>query len=351
METTQQVLHKEVAEGNTPAVSYIFFNNQSVLYEHYEGHADVRNNVQLTPEHTFNGFSVTKTFTALAVLQLEERGLLHLQDPVKKYLPDFPYDTDITIQQLLNHTAGLPNPIPLKWIHLAEEHDTFNRDAYFEPVFRKNNKLKSTPGEEFNYSNLGYIILGQVIEKVSAERYEDYITYNILNKVATPSVLSFTINPELQAKGYQKKYSFMNFMLNFLLDKKQFMGPSEKRWKPFRFTYMNGAAYGGLIVNARGMAEYGQAILNNDLIGGESRIKYFTENRTLDGKLTGMSLSWFTGSLNGHRYYHHAGGGGGYYVEFRLYPDVNCGSVVIFNRSGMTDERLLDKADAGFIGR
>lgn len=64
-----------------------------------------------------------------------------------------------------------------------------------------------------------------------------------------------------------------------------------------------------------------------------------------------MALSWFTGTIEGHAYYCHAGGGGGYYVELRVYRDLGVGSVILYNRSGMTDERILNRADTFFIAK
>ena len=71
----------------------------------------------------------------------------------------------------------------------------------------------------------------------------------------------------------------------------------------------------------------------------------FTENHTTNNKATGMCLSWFSGQLNGIKYFTHAGGGGGYYCEIRIYPENGIGSVCFFNRTGMSDERFLDKVD------
>jgi hypothetical protein len=84
---------------------------------------------------------------------------------------------------------------------------------------------------------------------------------------------------------------------------------------------------------------------NDLLLSEDSKKKLFTENYTIDGKPTGMCLSWFSGQLHGNRYYAHAGGGGGFYCEIRIYPDKELGSVIFFNRTGMSDERFLDKAD------
>ncbi len=99
-------------------------------------------------------------------MQLEEKGRLKIDEPVKQYLPDFPYSSDITIKQLLTHSAGIPNPIPLSWIHLVSEHHSFHRDDFFKPIFDKRNKTKFRPNEKFAYSNLGYVLLGQIIEKL-----------------------------------------------------------------------------------------------------------------------------------------------------------------------------------------
>ncbi|MFD2513258.1 hypothetical protein ACFSRY_05225 [Pontibacter locisalis] len=75
----------------------------------------------------------------------------------------------------------------------------------------------------------------------------------------------------------------------------------------------------------------------------------FTETKNASGKPTGICLSWFSGTLNRVRYYNHAGGGGGYYVEMRLYPEEGLGTLVLFNRSGLRDERFLDKVDTLFF--
>lgn len=75
----------------------------------------------------------------------------------------------------------------------------------------------------------------------------------------------------------------------------------------------------------------------------------FTENRTLNGKSTGICLSWFKGDLKGMKYFAHAGGGGGYYCEIRIYPDLGIGSTIFFNRTGMSDQRFLDKIDRLYL--
>lgn len=114
---------------------------------------------------------------------------------------------------------------------------------------------------------------------------------------------------------------------------------------------MNGASYGGLIGTPCAFVKYIQQLLKPDglLLSADARKTLFTENYTNNGKPTGMCLSWFCGQLKGNRYFAHAGGGGGYYCEIRIYPDNESGSVIFFNRTGMADERFLDRVDAFYF--
>ena len=350
MKEIDSTLRNLVEKNRTPSVQYAVFNRDSMIHHSVAGFANISKRIGISESTTYNWFSVTKTFTALAVLQLAEQEKLGIDQPVKKYLPDFPYNEDITIKQLLSHTAGVPNPIPLRWTHLADEHASFNRDDYFRQVFEKNKKTKSGPGEKFAYSNLGYVILGSTIEKVSGLTYEDYVRKNIIRYLNIKDhKLDFTIYvPDNQATGYHKKWSLSNTMLGLLIDRSKFMGKTEGKWTSFMPGYVNGTSYGGLIGTAGAFVNYIRELLKPDcrLITNESRNMMFTETMTHGGKPTGMCLSWFTGRLNGNQYFAHAGGGGGYYCEIRIYRELGIGSMIVFNRTGMKDDRFLDKVDA-----
>ena len=352
MKNINEYLKSEVENKKSPSIQYAFFDLDSSIYEFSYGLRDISSEDQVNQLTTYNIFSVTKTITALAVLQLAESGRIGLKQPVRSYLPDFKYyDENITVEQLLTHTAGLPNPLPLKWIHLAEEHDHFKRDAFFEKIFRENSKMAFAPGTKFKYSNLGYVILGRLIEKVSRATYEDYVKQHILQPLKIdPATLGFTINPGLHAKGYHKYWSVSNAALGFLIDKGKFMEPKVGGWKPFRNFYVNGTPYGGMTGSRVGLMKYGQALLKkNSVLISEEYKNILLREYVIGNKPTGMSMSWFTGDLKGNRYLAHAGGGGGYYVELRIYPDLGVGSVIMLNRTGMSDERMLDKTDSFFI--
>ena len=233
------------------------------------------------------------------------------------------------------------------------EHRGFDRDGFFQRIFRKHNLVKAKPNEKFAYSNLGYVLLGQLIERVSGQRYEEYIRENIFQPLAIlPGELGFEIaDAARHAKGYHKRFSFSYLLLGFFLDKAKYLRRTEGRWKAFEDFYVNGISYGGLIGTADAFVKYIRDLLRDDgrLLSADSKEMLFSENRTRTGKATGMCLSWFKGLLKGNRYFAHAGGGGGYYCELRIYPDLGLGSVVMFNRTGMTDKRFLSKLDTCFI--
>ena len=352
MHAVDQILHRHINEQDMPSVQYYIFSMDQLIHHFSEGFADIKNKKPTHARITYHAFSVTKTFTALAVMQLVEKKMLQLEDAVKKYLPEFPYDPATNVKQLLTHSAGIPNPIPLKWIHPVEEHGAFNRDSFFNQVFAKNKQTQFKPNEKFAYSNLGYILLGQLIEKISGLSYEQYITDNIINKAGLGDKLGFTIgNISEHAKGYHKRFTFSNLLLGFLINKSKFMGKPEGKWIPFNHYYVNGVSYGGLIGTPDAFVKYLQALLKPDglLISDDLKQLLFTENYSRNGNATGMCLSWYCGQLKGEKFYCHAGGGGGYYCELRLYPGAGIGSVVMLNRTGMTDVRFLDKLDTYFI--
>lgn len=353
MNEIDTLLKKEVGTSKTPSVQYLLFDQHRILHQFHFGFAHIDTQTKVDAQTTYHAYSVTKTFTALSILQLAEQKKLDIEQPVSTYLPDFPYPSDITVRHLLTHTAGIPNPIPLSWIHLAGEHASFDRNLFFTHVLARNKKIKSKPNEKYLYSNLGYVLLGWIIENVSGLTYEEYITNHIIRKLEVqPGTIGFEItDTSKHATGYHKQTSFTNLLLGFFLNKRKYMDKAQGKWKPFKNFYVNGTPYGGLMGTPGAFATYIRELLKpgGSLLSDTYKKMLFTQNHTNDGKATGMCLSWFTGTLNGRRYFTHAGGGGGYYCEIRVYQDAGLGSVIFFNRTGMSDERFLDKVDRYYL--
>jgi D-alanyl-D-alanine carboxypeptidase len=344
----EALLRDEVSSRRTPAVQYRHFTVDSVLVACDHGLADVARGARAGAATTFHGFSVTKTVTALAVLQLVDRGLVDLDAPVAGYLQDSPYGPEITVRHLLAHSAGLPNPMPVRWTHLVSAADAFDADRFFDALLVRHSRAKSPPNRRYAYSNLGYVLLGRIIERVNGVGYEEYVRMNILEPMGlSPAELGFVLDPARHATGYHRRRSFSRLLLPLLMDTRTYLKPAQSGWQPFEPFYVNGAAYGGLVGTADGFTRYLQSLLDpaTGLISDESRRLLFTGHVLSDGERSGMALSWHLGDLDGHRYATHAGGGGGFYAEIRIYPDLQRGSVLLFNRSGFSDARFLDRVD------
>ena len=124
--TTNTITQRDVrqvldhyAGSRFPGIQYTVVDSDRILFEYVGGWADIQNRREMTPETTLMAYSMTKTFTAVAVLQLVEQGNLGLNDQIDRYLQT-PYGGHhISIRQLLDHTSGIRNPIPLRWVHLA----------------------------------------------------------------------------------------------------------------------------------------------------------------------------------------------------------------------------------------
>jgi len=148
-----------------------------VLFSKGYGSANLEWQIANTPTTKFRLGSVTKQFTAAAILLLEERGKLKIDDPVKMYMPDAPAAWDmVTIRHVLTHTAGIPNFTDFP--DFAKLKPFPQSPEQLVALFR-DKPLEFAPGEKWNYSNSGYVLLGYLIEKVSGQSYERFIQENI----------------------------------------------------------------------------------------------------------------------------------------------------------------------------
>lgn len=330
-----------------PGYHYIFFNQDSVLFEEISGLQNIENNIPLDSQTSFNAFSTSKTFTAVAIMQLIEKSKVELEDTVTKYIPEYRFSQPVSIKNLLCHDSGIANPIPLKWTHSKDKHNSFNYKEFCDSVILKHLKLKRSPGLKHAYSNLNYLVLGRIIEVVSGKNYHNYIKDFILNPIANKEFMGFELPESNHATGYHKNSWFQNILLDLLLDREKLMYKVNSSWNGFYPFYVNGSAYGGIFSTPKGMMNFCRALLSNSnpLLSQKSIQLMLTEQKTSKGVATQMCLGWFKGQLNEHYYYCHAGGGGGYYTEIRLYPSLGKGSVIMMNSSAMKDKRILDKLD------
>jgi D-alanyl-D-alanine carboxypeptidase len=294
---------------------------------------------------------MTKTFTAAAVLQLAEQGKLRLDDPIGRYVPDVPYDKAITIRQLLTHTGGIPNPIPLRWVHPAED-TQFDDDAAYAHVLKDNPNLASQPGTKFAYSNIGYWILGKIVEKACGQDYRTYMRIHILKPLGMDAPgTDFVIHDfSTRAKGYLPTWSLTNLLLRFFADPGVF-DANEGRWWTLKDLYVNGVGYSGLVGTARTASLFLQDQLQAEsvLFDRDTKQLFYTQQTLTDGTPIPMTPGWHIGQLQGITFYYKDGGGGGFRSEMRIYPDRGIASVIIGNNADFDPGRISSDLDGVFL--
>jgi CubicO group peptidase (beta-lactamase class C family) len=175
-EPVRSYLDALISNSKAPGIQYLALTASTVLCQYACGLADITGNVPMKPNTTLMAYSMSKTITAVAVLQLVEAHQVRLEDAIDRYVAGNPYGSSITISHLLSHTPGVPNPIPLRWVHSAESHARFDEDEALSAVLLKYPVLSFRPGTRFQYSNLDYWLLGKLVERVSGERFASYVT-------------------------------------------------------------------------------------------------------------------------------------------------------------------------------
>ena len=351
-DTTTSALNQYV-RSEVPGLQYIAVTADQVLCEYAGGWADIQGQKVMTLDTTLMAYSMTKTFTAVAILQLAEQRKLSLDDVIDRYFVNTAYHGHgITLRQLLNHTSGVPNPIPLRWVHLAAEDSSFNEAEALATVLRENPDLAFEPGRKFSYSNIGYWLLGKVVEQVTGQSYPAYIRKNIFQPLRLlAQEMDFLIPDESRhANGYLKKYSLMNLVKGFVVDNK-FLGSYEGRWLRFNSHYLNGPAFGGLIGTARGFSRFLQDQLRADsaLFGPETKRLLETQQTDGAGRPIQMTPGWHLGETHGVAYFFKEGGGGGFHSEMRIYPAKGVATVAMANSTGFHSTRLLNRVDRTFL--
>lgn len=204
--TTDALAAKEVDEclkqNQFQGAVLIAKGGRSIFSKGY-GFANVEHKILNTAQTVFRIGSITKEFTAVAILQLEEKEKLRTSDPIAKYLSDYPHGDIITIHHLLSHTSGIRSITDFPNLSDIQRHPSTPERVI---SFFKNLALNFEPGEDCDYSDSGYIILGAIIEIVSNQSYENYIQANILNPLKMNSTFyenSYSIIPQ-RASGYRK---------------------------------------------------------------------------------------------------------------------------------------------------
>lgn len=148
-----------------------------IVYQKSFGYANFKGKIPLAKDSVFNIASISKQFTAAAVMLAVERGLLGLDDSLSKYFPELPYE-GVTLRQMLTHTSGLPEQNELLFKYWSADSFVTNRDVV-EFLIKYKPAAAFEPGEAFKYCNTNYSLLAMVVEKVTKQKFEDFVAKNI----------------------------------------------------------------------------------------------------------------------------------------------------------------------------
>ena len=333
------------ATANAPAIVYGSVSRDGTTFVRAAGWADLRDGRAVLETTAFAWFSITKVFTATAVMQLAESGRVDLDVPVCRYLPESSLSRDgreATVRQLLSHSTGLANPIPITWIHPAGEPSP-DLDSLVDRLVGVAPNLEFEPGQKSSYSNLGYLLLGQIIERTSGEHYEDYVKRHLLEPLRAEAT-GFAWS-EGAATGYQRRWSPTGLAARWMLDARFFGESSDGYWalRPF---IVDGPPYGGLQGPVRDLLRLGQMVLaggkaeRGHVLGEASLRSMLSPASDSKGRALGVGLGWHIGREDGHDFAYHLGGGGGYRSEIRVYPDLGYAVAVLANETSFPTESL-----------
>ena len=196
--------------------SLLVAKNGKVLYDNHVGYADFKKKELLNEASVFQLASVSKQFTAAAIMLLYERNQIQLTDTVNKYFPDFPYE-NITIKNLLNHTSGLPRYF---WVAEHEWHQEKAPTNSEMMAFLESSKAQRyfKPGRNFDYSNTGYFVLASIVEKVSGSSFSAFVKKNIFDPLEMNDSFVFSSENdntiENQLDGYRLYRGWRHLKIN-----------------------------------------------------------------------------------------------------------------------------------------
>ena len=278
----------EMKKRHIPGVALGVLRDGKLIKAKGYGLASMEPDRLVTPETAFVLTSLTKQFTAAGIMLLVQDGRLGLDDRISKYLAEVPDSwSAITVKHLLTHTSGLTTRL---WYGTEEERwSVFNEPPDFEP------------GERWEYSDLGYVLLGVIIEKVSGKPYREFLADRIfvpLDMTATATVGNYATRYRLRDGELRRR---------------------KGSWPP---------AEGGIISNVVDLAKWEAALLAETILERSSLDQMWTPMQLNDGSYHGYGFGWHLGDVRGHRTIRHGGGAGHYY--FRL-PDEKLTVIVLTN--------------------
>ena len=299
-------------KSSEPGAAALVARKGRILYAKAFGMANMELGVPMQVGSVFKIGSITKQFTAVAILQLVEKGKIHLEDEITKFIPDYPTrGTRITIEHLLTHTSGIRNYATIR--------DTTGRGALdFTPRemvdYFKNEPMRFEPGTKWEYSNSGYVLLGAILEQVTGKSYGDYLEENIFKPVGMSHSYyagdkGLVMN---RADGYAKN------------DRGFVHVPYLSMTQPY--------AAGSILSTVEDLFRWNRALLSGRLVGKEMLAKAWSRYKLADGTETNYGYGWRLGFIQESPSLWHGGLINGF-ITMALYLPTEDVFVAVFSNS------------------
>ncbi len=298
-------------ERDEPGVAVIVVERGAVVFRKGYGMANMEMSVPIRPNMVFRIGSVTKVFTATAVMILVERGLISLDGEISRYLPEYPmHGETITVRHLLTHTSGITNLFRTEEYNRLMKEDCFrliNDEVDLSEMLNtfKDYELEFMPGEKYRYNNSGYFLLGQMIETVSAMKYQEFLRENIFEPL------------DMKDTRYYDNINIVpKRVLDYLQDDGKFINnPYESLAGILVY------AAGGLMSTVDDLAKFDAGLYTEKILTRATMELMFTANKLNNGKTTRNGLGWELRQLKGREVVMHGGDVYGYSALMLRIPE------------------------------
>jgi D-alanyl-D-alanine carboxypeptidase len=310
-----------LSSTKVPSASIAIVQDGRIVYLQAYGQARLSPPMEATPQMQYPVGSISKQFTAAAVLLLAQEGKLTLDDRVSKYLPDLTRANEVTIRMLLSHTSGYQDYWPEDYVMTSMEAPTTAR--HILDVWAKR-PLDFDPGTQWQYSNTNYIIAGTIVEQVSGKPLIDLLKQRIFLPLAMDNVYDADAAklPATDPTGYQRLA----------------LGPP-------RPSPLEGAGWmfaaGELAMPAHDLALWDISLINRSLLDAASYEQMFKPVLLKNGTNTGYGLGVDVGKRDGHNVIEHSGEVSGFVSENVVFPDDHAAIVVLTNEMATQAARLI----------
>ncbi len=324
------IIENAINETQLVGASVGVMRHNEIIFARGYGYADLNKKVEATEHTVYQIGSITKQFTALAIMVLVEQGKLNLNDIMLDYLPNYPQrDHKITIDQLLNHTSGIKSYTDIEKFWEISERDLSREETVdlfsSEPV-------EFSPGENYQYNNSGYYLLGMIIENVSGMRYADFLKANVWQplEMFDTHYLGKNKNVENLATGYDHKDNELVLARPLGMD------------NPF-----SGGSLGSSVLD---LLKWQTALNEDQLISRQSYNKMIEPGLLTGGKHTTYGYGFFMSNLNGHRKIEHGGTINGFRAQLSYYPDDGLTVTVLCNHNSAPQAQLESQISRLMLG-